>query len=168
MSASVLPDLETAPQVEESLEYIERIVHADSSKVARAVEGMVGSAKQFESAWQRIVTQVADARTAEIQSARPQLFAAFEKRLRLLKDAHAVASWLLQRGAADLPDPDVLLPEIAAMERLKSRVFDRWESADDLEDLAARDFPLSTADLDRIGPRLPPPQSYFSEESKPF
>ena len=45
------------------------------------------------------------------------------------------------------------------MERLKARVFDRWQTAEDLEDLAARDYPLTTADLDQIGPHRRPPAS---------
>ena len=65
-------------------------------------------------------------------------------------------------------DPDFLLPEIDGMERLKTRVFDRWQSADDLEDLAARDYPLTTADLDQIGPQRRTPASWYAEEGKPF
>ncbi|MCI0380525.1 MAG: hypothetical protein L0215_23305 [Gemmataceae bacterium] len=54
------------------------------------------------------------------------------------------------------------------MERLKARVFDLWQTAEDLEDLAARDYPLSTADLDKIGPQHRPPASFYADESKPF
>ena len=79
-----------------------------------------------------------------------------------------MATWLVaQRGAA-FPDPDVLLPEIAGLERLKATVFDRWQTAEDLEDLAARDYPLTTADLDAIGPHRRPPASFYADESKPF
>ena len=60
------------------------------------------------------------------------------------------------------------MPEITGMERLKAGVFDKWQSADDLEDLAARDYPLTTADLDRIGPQHRPAASYYAEDSKPF
>ena len=41
-------------------------------------------------------------------------------------------------------------------------------SGEDLEDLAARDYPLTTADLDQIGPQRRPPDSWHAEESKPF
>jgi hypothetical protein len=58
--------------------------------------------------------------------------------------------------------------EIDGQERFKADVLDRWQTADDLEDLAARDYPLTTADLDRIGPQRRPPESYYAEESKPF
>lgn len=168
MPTSLLLELETAPQVAEGLEYVERLVHADAGKVGRAVEGMRGSAHLFENAWRQIVMAVAKGQTLEMHGARSQLLAAFEKRLRLLKDTHAVASWLLKRGARDIPDPDGLLPEIAGMERLKAGTLDRWHTEDDLEDLAARDFPLTTADLHQIGPMRRAPASYYAEESKPF
>jgi hypothetical protein len=96
------------------------------------------------------------------------LLSAFAKRLDLLKHAHSLLTRLHNLGRTDIPAPDILLPEIAGMEQLKARVFDRWQSADDLEDLAARDYPLTTADLDQIGPHRRPPASWYTEESKPF
>lgn len=39
---------------------------------------------------------------------------------------------------------------------------------EDLEDLGARDYSLTTADLDRIGPHHRPPASFYVDESKPF
>ena len=79
-----------------------------------------------------------------------------------------MACWLRKMGHAEAPDPDALLPEIAGLERLKATVFDRWQTADDLEDLAARDYSLTSADLERIGPQRRPPASFYAEESKPF
>jgi hypothetical protein len=97
-----------------------------------------------------------------------RLLRSFEERLRLLRQTHALAQWLSGSGRPDVPNFDILLPEIAGLERLKAGVFDRWQTAEDLEDLAARDYPLTTADLDRIGPRHRPPASYYAEEGKPF
>ncbi len=54
------------------------------------------------------------------------------------------------------------------MERLKANVLDLWQTADDLEDLAARDYPLTTADLERIVPQRVPAASWYAEDSKPF
>lgn len=41
-------------------------------------------------------------------------------------------------------------------------------SGEDLEDQAARDYPLTTADLDQIGPQRRPPDSWYAEECKPI
>jgi len=168
MPESFLLELETAHEVAESLEYIEGLMDVDVRKVGWAVEGLKGSSQLFENIWRRIVIDVANGKTTEMQTARPGLQSAFEKRLSLLKDTHTVATWLTKRCLEGVPDPDELLPAIVGMERLKARVFDQWQTADNLEDLAARDYPLTTADLDKIGPLRQPPASYYAEESKPF
>jgi hypothetical protein len=168
MPEDLLQELETATPVTVSLENVGDLVRVVARDVGCAVEGMRGSARTFENAWRRIVLGVAGGQMAEIQAARPRLLGAFEKRLDLLRQAHTLASWLAGLGKADVPGPDVLLPEIAGMERLKANVFDRWQTADDLEDLAARDYPLTTADLDKVGPQRRPPASYYAEEGKPF
>jgi hypothetical protein len=168
MPDDLLLGLETGAPVAGSLENIDDLLRIVTREVGWAVEGMKGSALTFENAWRRIVIDVAKGQTAEIHAARPRLVGAFEKRLALLKQTHALTAWLSKLGRPDVPAPDVLVPEIAGMERLKVSVFDPWQTADDLEDLAARDYPLTTTDLDRIGPQHRPPASYYAEESKPF
>ena len=168
MPEDLLLELESATPVVGSLENIEDLVRVVVRELGLAVEGMKGSAQTFENAWRRIIMDVARGQTTEIQAARPRLVRAFEKRLSLLTTTHDLATWLHKLARADVPDPDVLLTEIVGMERLKARVFDHWQSADDLEDLAAKDYPLTTADLDRIGPHHRPPKSYYADESKPF
>jgi hypothetical protein len=168
MPEDLLLELETAPSVAGSIENIEDLMRVALREVRWAVESMKGSALTFEKAWRRIIMEVAKGQTTEIQAIRPRLLRTFEKRLSLLKQIHALATWLAKQGGTTGPDPDVLLPEIAGMERLRTGVFDHWQTADDLEDLAARDYPLTTADLDQIGPHRRPPASYYAEESKPF
>jgi hypothetical protein len=168
MPGDLLQELETAAPLLGSLENIEDLLRVVVRDVGMAVGGMKGSALTFENAWRRIILQVARGQTTEIQAARPRLLSAFEKRLNLLKQTHTLATWLTNLRRPAVPDPDVLLAEIVGMERLKASVFDHWQTADDLEDLAARDYPLTTADLDRIGPHRRPPASYYAEESKPF
>jgi hypothetical protein len=114
------------------------------------------------------VIEVARGRTREVQRLRPRLLQAFEKRLGLLRETYALATWLAQRGDAGVPDPSALLPELEGIGRLKAIVFDRWHTAEDLEDLAARDYPLTAADLDRIGPHRRPAASWYAEGDKPF
>jgi hypothetical protein len=171
MPEDLLLELEPAAPVAgsfESIEDLEREALRYADQVGLAVEGMKGSAVTFENIWRRIIIEVAKGQTTEIHAARQRLLSGFEKRLSLLKHTHALARWLRELGRADVPDPEVLSPEIAGMERLKAHVFDRWQTADDVEELAARDYPLTTADLDQIGPQRQPPASYYAEESKPF
>lgn len=168
MPEDLLLELETTPAIVGNLDNIQDLVRVVSREVGWAVEGMKGSARTFENAWRSIIVAVAQGQTAEIQAVRRRLLSAFEKRVGLLKDTHALATALAKLGKAASPDPDVLLPEIVRLEQLQVRVFDHWQTADDLEDLAARDYPLTTADLDQIGPRRWPPLAYYTEESKPF
>jgi hypothetical protein len=168
MPEDLLLELETAPPVAGSLETIADLVRVVRREVGRAMDSMEGSARTFENTWQRLVRDVAKGHTAQIQALRPRLHGALEKRLALLKQTHSFATWLRKPGAVDVTDPDTLLTEIAGLEQLQRRVFDRWQTADDLEDLAARDYPLTTADLDQIGQNRRPPASYYAEESKPF
>jgi hypothetical protein len=171
MPEDLLLELEAAAPIAgsaRSIENLEREAMRHAVEVGLAVKGMKGSALMFENIWRRVILDVAKGQTTEMNAARPRLLNAFQERLSLLKHTHALAMWLRFLGRADLPDPDVLLPEIAGMERLKASVFDRWQTAEDLEDLAARDYPLTTADLDQIGPQHRPPASYYAEESKPF
>jgi|SRR5579871_3191065 len=166
--ALLLDQLESVDRVVESLEKIEGILRDNARILGRTAEKMKGTALAFENAWRKIITNVAQGKTTPMQAARPGLYSDFEKRLELLKQAHALLTRFQNQGWTDLPDPDFLLPEIAGMEGLKARVFDPWQSADDLEDLAVRDYSLTTADLDQIGPQRRPPASWYAEESKPF
>ncbi len=168
MSEDLLLDVERAAPLAGSLKNIEDLVRVVVRELGWAVDGMKGSAALFEHAWRRIVMQVAKGETAEIHAARGRFLSAFEKRLGLLKETHALASGFRKLGRPDVPEPALLVPEIAAMEKLKADVFDRWQTAEDLEELAARDYPLTTADLDQVGPRCRPPSSFYAEESKPF
>jgi hypothetical protein len=171
MPEDLLQELETADSVAGSLESIEELVReamGHAAQVTSAVAGMRGSALTFQKIWRRIVIEVANGQTSEMQAARPRLLSALEKRLGLLRDTYALAEWLRMLGREDMQAAAVLRPEIDALSQLKASVFDRWHSAEDLEELAARDYPLTSADLDRIGPRHRPPASYYKEETKPF
>jgi hypothetical protein len=171
MPDDLLQELKIAAAAPGSLESVEDLVRRamdHAAQVGSAVEGLRGSALAFENIWRRIVMHLAQGQTAEIDAGRLDLLSVFDKRLRLLKQTYSLATWLRKLGSTVVADPDVLLPEIDGMEKLKARVFDRWQTVADLEDLAARDYPLSTADLDRIGPDLRPPASFYAEQSKPF
>ena len=169
MPEDLLLELESAPEVADSLENVEDLVRVIARNISVAMEGMKGTARAWDNAWRNVmVRDVAKGQTARMHAERARFLRAFERRLSFLKLTHASAKFLRELGRADEPDPDVLLPEIAGMERLKANVFDQWQTAEDLEDLAARDYPLTTADLDQIGPQRRPPMSYYAEESKPF
>ena len=171
MALDLLEELETSASAAVNLEEIEELLRATRRAVApvvsRIAESLKGSALTYQNAWQRIVLDVAKGKTAEIQSARPRLIGALEKQLRRLKLIHSIAASFKAFGEPNVPNPDDLLPEIAGMERLKITVFDQWTTAEELEALAARDYPLTGPDLERIGPQRRPPEAWYKEEWQP-
>lgn len=172
MSNDLLMELETAPAdaatISTLLDSFHETMQRYAAQVGQAVQGMVGSARRFERGWEQIVLAVARGRTLEMHALRTRLLSALEQRLRLLQETDSLAAALRQLGAAEGSIPGTLVPEISALNQLKARVFDRWQSAEDLEALAVRDFPLTAADLDKLGKRRQPPAAYYAEESKPF
>ncbi len=58
------------------------------------------------------------------------------------------------------------MPEIKGMERLKGSVFDRWQTAEDLEKLAAEHYPLSRARLEQIASTHAPPHEWYQGEEE--
>jgi hypothetical protein len=131
MPEDLLQELKTAGRVAGSFESVEELVReamTHAAQVGLAVQGLSGSALAFENIWRRIIMHVSQGKGTEIHAGRPGLLSVFDKRLSLLKQTHALATGLRKRGSAEVPDPDVLLPEIAGMERLKARVFDRWQN----------------------------------------
>jgi hypothetical protein len=171
MPVNLMQELENATPTPANLDTIEDLTREairHAPQVSLAIEGMRGSALAFEKIWRRIISHVSNGLAAEIHAGRSTFLGVFDKRLNLLKQTHALAAWLRKLGSLDIPEPEFLLTEIAGMERLKARVFDRWQTMEDLEDLVARDYPLTTADLDEIGPQHRPPASYYVEQNKPF
>jgi hypothetical protein len=168
MQGNQLLEMEPNAPVTKHLENIDDLLRVMVRDMTLAVEGMKGSACAFENIWGQIIRDVARGKTTEMQAARARLLSAFTKRLDQLIETTKLATWLIGLGRKDVPEPAELAQEISGMERLKASVFDQWETTEDLEDLAARDYPLTTADLDKIGPQRRPPASFYAEESKPF
>jgi hypothetical protein len=157
-------DMEVLEKQEHALEHL---WHVYLGQVNAAVEGMKGSGLAFENNWRRIILDVAEGRTAEMQAARPRLLTALEHWLDLLKRAHALAQRLRrEHGTEQVAEPDVLLPEIAALEQLKAGVFDRWQTAEDLERLAVEYYPLSQSQLRRIAATSAPPADWYAGEEE--
>ena len=166
MIDGMLLELERAVPVATNLENIEDLVRVLVRQASGTVEGMKGSARAFENIWQSIIVDVAKGQTAEMQAARPRLLSYFETRLSQLKHTHALVACLAVLGRSDLPDSDVLVPEIDGMERLKARVFDRWHSADDLEKLAVEHYPLAQSRLEQIAASQAPPLEWYQGEEE--
>ena len=169
MADDLLLELGTAVPAAKSLENIEDLVRVLVRQIGEAVEDLKGSARAFENIWQSIVVEVARGRTAEMQAVLPRLQDWFETRLKQLKHIQVLMISLSALGKMSLPDTNALWPEIEGMERLKTHVFDRWQSATDLEKLAVEHFPLAQSQLEQIAvAHAPPAEWYQGEEERLF
>ena len=108
MSEDLVLELETAAPVAGSLENIENLVRVVVREVGWAVEGMKGSALAFGTPGGALSWTWPEDKRRKSRRCR-RLLSAFEKRLGLLKQTHAVATWLHKPGGAEVPDPDVLV-----------------------------------------------------------
>jgi metal-responsive CopG/Arc/MetJ family transcriptional regulator len=166
MPDDLLRELELAVPVAKNLEVIEDLLRVVIREARWAAACMKGSARAFEAVWQRIVVDVAKGKSAEMQEARSRLLSVYESRLHQLKHTHVLVSRLAALGTADLPPPDALVPEIEGMERLKARVLDRWQSAEDLERLAVEHYPLAQSQLEKIAATHTPPAEWYQGEEE--
>jgi hypothetical protein len=164
MAESLLRELEAGPErLEASAEISDRLHHLFTQEVGRLTAGLAGSARSFDDAWLECVRAVARGETERVHAAHDRFLAAFERRMELLRRGRQLAA--LANGGGDV---SLLDAEIAGMQRLRERVFVPWQTSDDLEELAARDYPLPYAKLQELARHFKPPQSWYDEESQPF
>jgi hypothetical protein len=177
MPEDLLLELGAAPPGTANLESLERRGselekdwRAFLHDVGEAVKAMRGSAHALEKIWDGLVLAVARGRTAEVQAIRQNILEVFARWLDGLKRTHLLATRLRQsHGGETITDPDVLLPEIAALERLRANVLDRWQTPENLERLAVEHYPLSQSQLKQIAAtHAPPPEWYAGEEEELF
>jgi hypothetical protein len=163
MPEDLLLGLESAVPVAGRLANIDDLMRVVIRELGWAMEDMVGSALVFENAWRRIIKDIARGQSPAIHAARPSLVETLELRLDHIRSTHRLAASLRGLGREDVPNPDVLLAEIAGLERLKASVFDRWQTLDDLEALAVEYYPLSASRLEALATSHPPPQTWYDE-----
>jgi hypothetical protein len=118
--------------------------------------------------WMRCVQEVAAGRGAEVHAAR----SGFEQRLRthaeIVRRGVRLVRAANQVAEQPLPGSERLGEALKELERLQTGVLDHWQSLDDLEELAVAWFPLPSAKLEQLAPKLAPPQSWYDEEGQPF
>jgi len=169
MTEELLIDLKPAEDAAADLQHLqaqvdalERVRQALPGEARRLVEGLRGSADQFEQAWQRCVRAVVAGQTEKVQARRERFLDALRARLTFLGEARRLVELACRLSAANgPPTPDDLQEQIVRLEQLKSAVFDRWQTADDLEELAVESYPLSQERLQQLARQHQPPQSWL-------
>jgi hypothetical protein len=147
---------------------LDRAAQAYAGEVQLAVSGILGAVTQFEEGWRQICRGVLDGRTAEMQSARDRFLRAFEERLRLLGEARELVRFAERVAQRHLPEAAQTESEAKALETRLNRLSARWQSPEDLEDLAAESIAPSAEKLEAVRRRHGYPQAWYDDDSQPF
>jgi hypothetical protein len=115
-----------------------------------------------------MVADVREGRKEKVHASR----AALLQLLALLRDTSRLNYTLLRKVASSgLPvptDPDVLLPKLAALDKLLRELTAEWHTAEDLERLAVELYPVSEEDLRRLAATKRPPAAWYEGDDNPF
>jgi hypothetical protein len=155
-----------------TLSHLESEIRAAKRQLESAAENMrqcfaelKGSAQNHWRQWQRIVLAVADGQTEDAQATREQALASLERALGELLRVRDLADLLRMESPGATPNPDELNEEIEGLKKLKTDVFDRWHTVEDLERLAVEHYPLTHEQIKQFAAtHSPPPEWYAGEE----
>jgi hypothetical protein len=137
-------------------------------RTAGLVSLVLESAEKCSAAWPVCVKAVAAGETGRIHALRDVLYTGLLHRLEALRHATRLAGMAAALEGREVSGADRLSAATADLERLRVRVFERWRTAEDLEDLVAADYPLSGAQLEALAAKYPPPPSWYQEEDMTF
>jgi hypothetical protein len=92
----------------------------------------------------------------------------FEDRLLLLREARDLVRFAERVAQRDLPETVQLEAEAESLETKLKKLSARWQTAEDLEDLAAESIALSEEKLEAVRRKYGYPQTWYDDDSKPF
>ncbi len=147
---------------------LDSAARAYANEVQEAVRTYLKEGPSFEDVWRLICRAVLDGKTTEMQAGRERFLAAFERRLHQLQNSRPLVQFAERIAGRDLPVAKQLEAEAEALERKLSRVAERWQTAEDLEDLAAESIELPPGKLEAIRRKHGYPHAWYEEDSKPF
>lgn len=117
---------------------------------------------QVRRRWEQLCVAVGAGHTEQIHRFRPQFERLVRSRIEYARKAQTLAS-LVGTEAERTELPTIL----ASLERFSERVLSGWKTAEDLEELAVQDYPLSEAQLRVAVTNLPAPQAWYDEATQP-
>jgi hypothetical protein len=169
-------DLKLPPDVRPHLDILEagkatlaESAQAYAGEVQRGVGAILGAVARFDKGWQLICQEVLGGRTAEVQAVRDRFFHAFEERLRHLNEARDLVRFAERVAQRDLPESAQLEHEAKALTIKLNKLSARWQTAEDLEDLAAESIAPSAEKLEAVRRKYGYPQAWYDDDdSKPF
>ncbi|MFO0844066.1 MAG: hypothetical protein U0797_16975 [Gemmataceae bacterium] len=139
---------------------------AYAKEVQEAVGGILGAATEFDRGLRLIGEEVLKGQTAAAHALRERFLAAFEDRLRLLREARELVRSAVRFQEGGLPEVGQLEAEAEALERRLKNVAARWLPGDpeSLEYFVAEELTPPAEKLKALAASHPPPQSWYDEE----
>jgi hypothetical protein len=168
MPDELLLDLDKGKGIDLTLVGIEELRQLFVKQVAKALEMVPDLSNEVYRRWKQLCAAVVAGHLEQVHHRRPEFKELVEARLEQVKHAHQLASMAAVLGDEQLLENTDFPHLIEDLERFRNRVFTAWETAEDLEDLAAADYHLPAARLKALCNKYPPPQSWYEEEGKLF
>lgn len=136
-------------------------------EVQQAVRSSLGAVARFDSGWQLICRDALAGRSAEMHALRQSFLGSYEHCLQALHEARELARFAQQVTQRALPEELELANEAKMLATKLKRLSDRWQSADDLEDLAAESIAPSDEKLQAVRRQYGYPQAWYDDDRQP-
>lgn len=116
---------------------LDTTAQAYATEVQQAVRDVLGALKHLHGWWARICDEALAGKAAESHARREHVLRAFEGWRDLLAEARDRVKHAGAVVRRDLPEATRLEGEIAALEKTSKKITTRWQTAEDLEYIAA-------------------------------
>ncbi len=155
---------ELSPDASDAIQELDRAAQEYARTIQTGVRALVGSSTRFDESCKLIWKEVLADRASEVHEARDRYLTAFRHRLTLLQKASQLARYAGQVAGADLPETEMLESEAEVLSRKLDRLAARWQTPEDLEELAADSIELPPGKLDAVLRKYPPPQAWYDQD----
>jgi hypothetical protein len=139
---------------------------AESLRQAALAADFPGAAQK---AWKGLCEEVYAGRAEKAQAAQADFEERLTRSVAVLKQACDQLEEAAQHLGPTAPSADEPRRHLAELMMLREGTVARWKTQEDLEDLAAQEYPLSRADLQQLAKDHPvPPEWLAREEPRPW
>ena len=139
-----------------------------AAHVQTHIRALLGSAKSFDDGCKLLMRDALAGKATEVQGVRERFLGAFQARLAHLRKGSELARRAGRMAGIDLPEAVLLEDEAKDLGENLARLAARWQTAEDLEDLAAESLAPSRERFLASRDSLPFPQAWHEENTKPF
>ncbi len=123
--------------------------------------------QEMRKAWGSLCQTVYDGRAAQAHTQRDEFEAGCKLRLSLLGRVFTVLNAPPTSEVVEAEWANQILLQLGEAHKLFRKIFGAWKTQEDLEHLAAQDFPLGSRELKKIAASHPPPAAWYEQTRCP-